>query len=251
MKNHLLTAILVSTTLIPLVHSAGCEVSPVLVREFLIQNHLIPAGSEFSFPEIGMVSRYELDEVKIYEGKNLIIVRNVAKISEPDGKTETSKSKEFDVIVQNPDCTFSKFEQVYKIPASLNVMIGHSDYESILPTMPSYPFYYVRLDEKSSIIDALKSIFTGIRYGGFSGFVIRSEPLSFDPTPNRKWSVIDGRFSLSRGASGEAGDIQAYHFDDDFDVYFGGAIRQTTSNGAEGAWVAPWGQSAVLEIVNN
>lgn len=43
---------------------------------------------------------------------------------------------------------------------------------------------------------------------------------------------------------------QVVSFDEDFDVYFGGAIQKKTSAGAIGAWGTPWGQLSVLDILN-
>ncbi len=227
----------------------SCNVSEISVRKFLEKNELIPAGSEFSYPEIGISTKFEIDEVREFEGKRLIIVKSFNRIKTPGETDQIQKSQEFEVIVQKPDCNLSKFEDVFRIPRVLDVKIGHTNYEEIVRTFPMYSFYYATLTERSSIIDAMKSVFSGIRYFGFSGYVVKSQPLSFDKTPNRSWSVVDAKFSLRRGMSGEAGDIQAYQLDGDFEGYFAGAIIKRTSIGADGAWIAPWGQAAVLEVI--
>lgn len=202
-------------------------------------------NGEGEIPSVNGAYRWKLEkELQIADGKTLLLM----KLAQFQNGSEIGLAPEFDVIVKDGQ-QLRAFEDVYEIPSSMVVKISAKDFET-RPESIRNIFYYVELNDRSSIIAAMKSLATSQRYHGFSGVVIDGGKAHFDPTPGRTWRVLGGTFDLRRGVTAEVGDIQSYQLDGDFNAYFDGALKAKAPNGVEGAWVAPWGQSAVVSLVS-
>lgn len=199
------------------------------------------ATGEINKPEFGIETKWELRQIQHDStGDSFLIMRLVQYI---DG-AEVAFSREFDVLAMSQG-QLRAFEEIVPIPDQLPVRIGSED--TPVPSPPDNSnYYYATLKDRNSVIAALKSLKTGIRYHGFSGIVI-SGASNIDPTPGRTWRVVDAEFSLRRGSTAEALDIIPGHFDDNFQAAWNGGVRTMSSLGIEGVSVAPYGFSSVLD----
>ena len=103
--------------------------------------------------------------------------------------------------------------------------------------------YYVTL-EGDSAVAARKALAVGEReVPAFTAYVVRGTPPPFDPTPGRDWHVAKARYDLRRGLTAEVLDVQALHWDMDFDGFFGGAAREEIAPGIIAGVASPWGGS--------
>lgn len=203
---------------------------------------------ETDMPSIGLVRRWHLSTItKAPNGVQLLVMRIGSYF---DGEKVPSEiSREFDVVGLK-DGHVVRFEDAVDIPDRVVATVAHQNYEIFAVQNPVLKdkVYYVEFTDRSSVVAALKSVYTGSRYWGFSGLVVKGKA-AFDPTPERIWKIVDANFDLRRGQTAEVGDIQSYHLDSDFEGYTIEAVKQVTSTGDIGVWVAPWGQSSVIEIV--
>lgn len=215
----------------------------VLAHGFMARNGMIRENEEKDRPRYKISSKWKLTDRVRDQGHELLIMQIVDRVEEKE-----QRRFEFEVLVlidNQGQKTIARFEDVYVLPQSVIVKIGHAE-----PTSGDTSFYYVEL-AGPSLIAALKSAHSGYRYHGFMGTIIPGGKADFDPTPGRTWRVVDATFDLRRGSTGETLDIQAYQFDADFEGYFSGAIPKRASSGVAGVSVGPWGQSAVLEIITS
>lgn len=217
-------------------------------HQFMLDNNM-GIDMESNFPRFKLKTVWELDQIVKFDKHNDLLIMHL--ISYRDGK-RNEVSKEFEVIVRvrQPDGSFmlTRFEEAFahQIPKSAVFQIGYPQHED---KRNLGHYYYAEL-EGEGLIDALKSIYSHIPYHGFLGIVLGDKKADFDPTPNRRWRVVDARFSLLRGMTHETGDIQSYHWDEDFDGYFSGSLKAQTKDGKTGAEINPWGQSAVIRIIS-
>ena len=199
--------------------ASSCKVDSttmVEAREYMKSQGLIAEGEEFELKKLDMASKWTLVRT-IERDSNCLHVMElcVGSIKGPL-ECEHSASGSYEVLVSK-NGTWMRFEKAFKVPASLVAAVGH------LPggNDPRDDFYYADFKDTSAV-DAQKAIYAGIPVCGFSGEILRGKKASFDPTPNRKWSVQPVSFNLRRGVSAEAYDIRASFLDIDLDAYYKG-----------------------------
>jgi hypothetical protein len=237
---------LIALGLVGLFFSASLDVSAaglseavkVQALEFAFANNVISKDDEMESTTFKIFRKWEVTETKTYKGKTLVIFRIVSR----KGGKVSGNSKEFDMVVLSGK-SFVLFEKAFSIPLKAVFKIGHPKGQNEQDTS----FYYAEF-KGESVTEALKSIYADIPYYGFFGYVLEGPKHSFDPTPGRQWRVEDAEFNLMRGMTQETFDIQAYQLDEDFKGYAGSTITKTPS-GKTGSYVAPWGQSFVIERV--
>lgn len=152
--------------------------------------------------------------------------------------------------------SFQLFEEAFKISSLLRVALSEPPSVTQLSSSKSFvdARYYAEFLDRSSIISIMKSIFAFAPVAGLSGGVIGDGKLKFDVTPNRKWKLIEPRFSLSRGTSAEVLDLQPKDFDSDFLGFFNNSthivIRYQGKN-VTAAAIAPWSSAFPVAIELN
>ncbi|OFZ10925.1 MAG: hypothetical protein A2Z20_03465 [Bdellovibrionales bacterium RBG_16_40_8] len=212
-----------------------------LALTFMKTSELIKEGEEYDFPEIGISAKWKAEKTVTYKGQNLLVMRIlITTKGQPD-----DMSPEFEVLVVTGELKKTKivrFEDAFNLPEKIVAKIpaGHGN-------TPEKSYYYAEFTG-SSVIDLFKSIYLGIPYYGLMGIVIPGGNAEYDPTPGRKWKIVDVTFNLRRGMTAEGMDIGSQFFDEDFNAYFSGAFKKISSTGVEGASVGPW-MSEVPELV--
>lgn len=201
-------------------------------HDFMKKNKLIRPTEEDN--NNGVITEWRILKIISVLGKNLIVMNLQIKAF---GTVSNGDSNEVLVLEDKPGKSPSirSFEEEFAIPSDLCLAIGSIDPDLDPKTGapisgPPQDLYYVRFTG-ASVVAALKSIYTGLAYYGFSGNLTEAggkEP--FDPTPNRKWKIINPFFDLRRGTSAEIHDVRPAQLDQDYQAYFI----------ASAGHVAPW-----------
>lgn len=198
---------------------------------------------EYDLPDLGIKSKWQLDKVLkkgCNEGLTFLVMRRFVYTDIGQANPEES----FEVLVYSKGKMFL-FQDAIKLPKKAIFKVGRIDGSEI-----NSPSYYIELNDPESIADAFKVLYTKENYYGFSGYIVPGAKASYDPTPKRKWAVVDAKFSLKRGMSAEIGDIRSVHFDENFEAYYNGTVQKMTSVGLLGAWVAPWNESTISALID-
>ena len=203
-------------------------------RAFLQKNNLIKPGEESSDGSI--VTKWAIVRVVKYGNIDLLIMNPM--LSYRGTPPEPQDRFEVIALIKN---TFHLIEEVVSIPSELVVGIGEwvnfdSSGNAVLPSS----LYYTKLRSPDNVA-FVKAMLTRLHYAGFSaGLTLTGGKESFDPTPARKWRVINAKYDLRRGSTVEIEDVYPGQLDQDFDGYYKGCVGK----------VAPWA-AAVRRVYLN
>lgn len=228
--------------------NCSIESLPALDKEayaWMKSNRLIRDGEESQFPALGLKTQWMLLKVVPSQGSSCLVVMGLCELL--GTSPECTNAGAYEVLrLLMPSKRLVAFEDTVTLPKTLVARIGTLDMND-----PSYYFVEFTGD---SVVAALKSVQTKTPYYGFSGTAVRGKKAAFDPTPGRDWKIVNGRYDLRRGMTGEGFDVQAFQFDglggEPGDGYWKGCVPPQ-GRGEGYCLVAPWSQSYIKEIVSS
>ncbi len=227
--------------------SSWCQKSSELsdrARRFLFSEDIRPESNEQHLTAIGIHNQYELIRTQeAADESHCILLMNLVMLIESPGAAPVRElSDDYVAIAMTRNGELARFEQLVPVPERIHAKIGTQGREQ-------RSFYYAEFTGADAV-EVQKSLYLKQAFCGFSakvdftGNVSKPSTIqptgkaSFDPTPGRTWKLRDMRYSIARGSSAEACDVNSAHFDDDFQAFVSGS----------NACIIPWNSCELLGI---
>ncbi len=214
--------------------AASCELTPSLQKkahQAMLDLGLTGVDDENRFVTWQLTRTVALP---LDPSKCLLVMNNCGRFN-MDDVPDCASSAIREVLAMDSSGKIGRFESVVHVPAKIRVGIAQQLGKS----------FYAELDGASAI-DAWKAILSQTPYWGINGYPANNGKLSFDPTPGRTWKLEKVTYSLRRGLTGEALDVYAHEFDDDFEGTNRGCGGQVAS---WGGWVNSYFDEAKAEWI--